>query len=56
MRKVHTLKTEKPDTRALSAEEIDCVVGGVMMRPDGTTCTGVKVRWPFPSPSTGPVY
>ncbi len=54
MSKVHTQKTEK--TRNLSPEEIDLVVGGVMMRPDGTTCTGVKVGWPFPQPLKGPVY
>jgi hypothetical protein len=34
--------SQKPETtamRSLSAEEIDCVVGGVMMSPDGRSCT-----------------
>lgn len=46
MRKVHT-QTEKTDTRNLSAEEIDCVTGGVMMTPDGRSCTERQMpRWP----------
>lgn len=42
-----TQKTETTDTRKLSAEEIDCVVGGVMMSPDGRSCTERKMPRPF---------
>ncbi len=52
MSKVRTEKTERTDTRSLSAEEIDCVVGGVMMTPDGRSCTERKMpRWPVSLPN-----
>jgi hypothetical protein len=49
MCKIHTEKMEKADTRNLSVEEIECVVGGVAMTPDGRSCTERSIpsslRW-----------